>query len=57
MSKDFIYIHVLARLLENNAFSALHYIIKVTLHYLMLHPFEIHSTLKLSHTALCCRLV
>ena len=33
MSKDFIYIRVLARLLESNAFSVLYYILKVTLHY------------------------
>ena len=29
--------------LENVAFSVLHYARKVTLHYLMLHRFEIHS--------------
>ena len=29
--------------LENNASSVLHYVIKVTLHHLMLHRFEIHS--------------
>ena len=33
--------------LENNAFSVLHYVIKVTLNYLMLHRFEIHSALEL----------
>ena len=33
--------------IENNAFSVLHYVIKVTLHYLMLHRFEIHSPLEL----------
>ena len=44
--------------LENNAFSVLHYVIKVTLHYLMLHRFEIHSALELSRTALLgCRLL
>ena len=33
------------------------YVIKVTLHYLMLHRFDIHSALELSRTALlCCRL-
>ena len=38
-------------------FSDLHYVIKVTLHYLMLHRFEIHSALELSRTALLgCRL-
>ena len=43
--------------LENNAFSILHYVIKVTLHYLMLHRFEIHSVLELSRAALLgCRL-
>ena len=32
------------------------HVIKVTLHYLMLHRFEIHSALELSRTALlCCR--
>ena len=37
-------------------FSVLYYVIKVTLHYLMLHRFEIHSALELSPTALlgCC---
>ena len=41
----------------NNAFSVLHYVIKLTLHYLMLHHFEIHSALELSGTALLgCRL-
>ena len=45
------------RSLENNAFSALHYVIKVTSYYLMLHHFEIHSALELLRTALlCCRL-
>ena len=29
--------------LENNAFSVLHNVINVTLHYPMLHRFEIHS--------------
>ena len=44
--------------LENNAFSVLHYVIKVTSHYLMLHRFEIHSALELSRTALLgCRLL
>ena len=38
--------------LENNAFSVLHYVIKVTLRYYMLHRFEIHSTLELSLTSL-----
>ena len=42
--------------LENNAFSVLHYAIKVTLHYLMLHRFDIHSVLELWRTALLCRL-
>jgi len=44
--------------LENNAFPVLHYVIKVTLHYLLLHHFEIHSALELSRTvlSLCCRL-
>ena len=37
--------------LENNALSVLHYVIKVTLHYLMLHRFEIHG-LELSRTTL-----
>ena len=42
--------------LENNAFSVLRYVKKVTLHYLTLHRFEIHSALELSRTALlrCC---
>ena len=41
--------------LENNAFC-LHYVIKVTLHYLMLHRFKIHSVSELSCTALLdCR--
>ena len=39
-------------LLENDAFSVLHYVIKVTLHYLMQHTFEIHSALELLRTAL-----
>ena len=34
--------------LENNAFSALHYVIKATLHYLTLHRFETHCALELS---------
>ena len=38
--------------LKNNAFSVLHYAIKVTLHYLMLHRFEILSALELSRMAL-----
>ena len=42
--------------LKNNAFSVLHYVIKVTLHYLMLHCFKIHSVLELSCTALGCLL-
>ena len=43
--------------LENNAFSVLHYVIKLTLHYIMLRRFEIHSGWELSRTALlCCRL-
>ena len=39
-------------------FSFLQYFIKVTLHfYFLSHPFEIHSALELSPTALlCCRL-
>ena len=42
--------------LENNAFCLL-YVIKVTLHYLTLHRFKIHSVWKLSRTALLgCRL-
>ena len=40
--------------LENNAFSVLHYVKKVTLHYLMLHRFEIHSALELSRKDLLC---
>ena len=40
--------------LENNAFSVLYYVKKVTLHYLTLHRFEIHSALELSRTALLC---
>ena len=32
--------------------SVLHYVIKVTLHYLMYHRIEIHSALELSRTAL-----
>ena len=44
--------------LENNALSVLHYIINVTLHYYMLHQFEIHSALELLQIALLgCRLV
>ena len=35
-------------LLENNAFSVRHYVIKVILHYLTLHRFETHSALELS---------
>ena len=43
--------------IENNAFSVLHYVIKVTLHYLMLHRLEIHSSLELSRSAFSgCRL-
>ena len=43
--------------LENNAFSVMHYVKKVTLHYLILHRFEIHSAWELSRAALlCCRL-
>ena len=45
--------------LENNAFSVMHYVEKVTLYYLMLHRFEFHSVsaLELPRTALlCCRL-
>ena len=39
--------------LENNAFSVLHYVIKVTFYYLKLHRFEIHSALEvLSGTSL-----
>ena len=38
--------------LENNAFSVLHYVIKVTIRYYMLHRFEIHSSLELSLTSL-----
>ena len=34
--------------LENNAFSVLHYVIKVTLHYPTLHRFETYSALELS---------
>ena len=42
--------------LENNALSVVHYVINVTLHYYMLHLFEIHSALELSHMALLhCR--
>ena len=39
-------------LLENNAFSVLHYVKKVTLYYLMVHCFKIHSAMEASHTAL-----
>ena len=45
--------------LKNNAFSVLHYIIKVTLQYEMFHLFKIHSVLEFSRAAtalLCCRL-
>ena len=43
--------------LENNTFFVLHYVIKGTLHYLMLHGFEIHSVLELSRAVLFgCRL-
>ena len=37
-------------------FSVLHYVIKVTLHYYVLHRFEIFSALELSRTAVlgCC---
>ena len=43
--------------LENSAFSVLLYVIKITLHGLTLHRFEIHSALELLRTAfLCCRL-
>ena len=43
--------------LVNNAFSVLHYVIKVTLHYLTLHRFGIHSTWNFSPMALSgCRL-
>ena len=35
-------------LLENNAFSVRHYVIKVILHYLTLHRFATHSALELS---------
>ena len=43
--------------LKNNAFSVLHYVIKVTSYYLMLHRFKIHSATELSHMALLrCRL-
>ena len=39
------------------SFSVLHYVINITLHYLMLHRLEIHSALELLHMALlCCRL-
>ena len=37
--------------LVNNAFSVLHYVIKVTLHYLTLHRFGIHSTWNFSPMA------
>ena len=37
---------------ENDEFSVLHYVKKVSLHYLMLHGFGIHSALELSRTAL-----
>ena len=45
--------HVFAR---KHALSVLHYVIKVTSHYLMLHRFKIHSALELSRTDLlsCC---
>ena len=39
-------------LLENIAFPVLHCVIKVSLHYFMLHRFEVHSALELSRTAL-----
>lgn len=40
-----------------NAFSGLHYVIKVTLQYLVLHRFKIYSALELSRTDLLrCRL-
>ena len=43
--------------LENKAFSVLYYVVKVTLHYSMLHRLEIYSALELSRTALLgCRL-
>ena len=44
-------------ILELGVFSVLYYVIKVTLHYLMLHRFEIHSALELSRTPAllgCC---
>ena len=37
-------------ILELGVFSVLYYVIKVTLHYFMLHRFEIHSALELSRT-------
>ena len=39
-------------LLENNAFSVLRYAKKVTLYYLMVHCFKIHSAMEVSHMAL-----
>ena len=43
-------------ILELGVFSVLYYVLKVTLHYLMLYRSEIHSALELSRTALldCC---
>ena len=32
---------------ENNVFSPLHFVLKVTLHYPYVTPFDIHSTLEL----------
>ena len=41
--------------LVNNAFSVLHYVIKVTLHYLTFHRFGIHSTGLVPRSLLSCR--
>ena len=41
-------------ILELGVFSVLYYVIKVTLHYFMLHRFEIHSALELSRTDCSC---
>ena len=54
---SWILFYMITRSLVNNAFSVLHYVIKVTLHYLTLHRFGIHSTWNFSPMALSgCRL-
>ena len=48
MSKDFIYIRVLTRMLENNAFSVLHYITLAALRYIasrFIPPWNFHAQL------------